>query len=217
ILDHQGVLVDYAGDEVMAMWGAPAEQPDHARLACRAARAMVDRLADLNAHWQGVLGGPMAFGIGINTGEARVGNVGSHRKFKYGLHGTTANLASRVQGATKYLRAGILVTAATRAALGDEFALRRLCRIGVVNIEQPVELYELRPQPGPGWPALRDGYEKALTAFEEGDFRQAAGLLGNLLVDHPDDGPSLVLLSRAVQAVMEAGGEGGAVWRLPGK
>ncbi len=217
VLDHQGVLVDYAGDEVMAMWGAPAEQPDHARLACRAAVAMVDRLAELNAHWQDLLRGPMSFGIGINTGPARVGNVGSHRKFKYGLHGTTANLASRVQGATKYLRAGILVTAATRAELGEEFALRRLCRTGVVNIEQPVELYELRPKPGPGWSALRDSYEKALTAFEQGDFRQAAALLGSLLVEHADDGPSLVLLSRAVQAVVEAGSQSGPVWVLPGK
>src|SRR5207302_9074849 len=104
VLAHQGVLVDYIGDELMAMWGAPGVQPDHAKLACRAGLAMLESLPRLNEHWLSVLEEPMGLGVGINTGLARVGNTGTQRKFKYGPLGGTVNLASRVQGANKFLK-----------------------------------------------------------------------------------------------------------------
>ena len=85
----------------------------------------------------------MAFGIGINTGMARVGNMGSRHKFKYGPLGNTVNLASRVQGATKYLRSPILITGSTNRQIGEGFLVRRLCQVRVVNIVEPVELHEL--------------------------------------------------------------------------
>ena len=80
----------------------------------------------------------MNLGIGINSGPASVGNTGSTYKFKYGPLGNTVNLASRVQGATKYLKARLLVTGATRAVLGTAFAARKLCSVHVVNIAEPV-------------------------------------------------------------------------------
>jgi adenylate cyclase len=98
---HRGVLIDYIGDELMALWGAPEEQPDHARLACHAALDMLNELAELNARWQERVGEPTQLGIGVHTGVAQVGNSGSKYKFKYGPRGHTVNLASRVQGATK--------------------------------------------------------------------------------------------------------------------
>src|SRR5205807_2230673 len=73
-----GVLVDYIGDELMAMWGAPEREPDHARLAVEAALAMLAGLPRLNERWQSVLGEPVAIGVGVNTGVAHVGNTGSH-------------------------------------------------------------------------------------------------------------------------------------------
>ncbi len=82
VLDHQGVLVDYIGDEIIAMWGAPKPHPDHPRLACRAALAMLECLPALNAKWQPVLDCATDLGIGINTGFAQVGNTGTTRKFK---------------------------------------------------------------------------------------------------------------------------------------
>ena len=120
VLAHDGVLVDYIGDELMAMWGAPAPQADHAELACFAARQMLESLADVNARWQAELGGPVRLGIGLNSGVARVGNTGSRQKFKYGPLGDVVNVASRVQGATKYLGADCLITGdhARRAAAG---------------------------------------------------------------------------------------------------
>ncbi len=133
-LSHRGVVVDYIGDELMAMWGAPEKQADHAKLACEAALAMQEQLPKLNERWQSFLGAPMGLGIGMNSGVARVGNTGSQRKFKYGPLGNTVNLASRVQGATKYLKTKLLITGSVQAQLGPEFDARQLCKARVVNI-----------------------------------------------------------------------------------
>jgi adenylate cyclase len=217
VRDHDGVLVDYIGDELLAMWGAPQKRADHAERACRAARDMLEVLPRLNEDWSPRLQEPVALGIGIHSGIARVGNVGSPYKFKYGPLGNTVNLASRVQGATKYLHTRALVTGATRARLGPAFALRRLCAVRVVNIAQPVELCELGPADDPGWVERKQAYEQALEAFEHKQFHQAARGLGNLLASCPQDGPCLVLLSRVVQAIKDRPDPLHPVWELPGK
>jgi len=196
-----GVLVDYIGDELMAMWGAPSPQPDHALLACRAARLMVEHAGEIDARWRGMVGSPTRFGIGVNSAAARVGNTGS----------------SRVQGATKYLKVPTIVTGSTRKLLDDSFLTRRLCRVRVVNIVEPVDLFELDCG---GEPLQRERfahYEDALAAFDAGEFSTAAKVLGNLLAAWPGDGPSLVLLSRAVDCMIREPREFSPVWELPGK
>ena len=203
VLAHQGVLVDYIGDELMAMWGAPSEQPDHATLACRAALDMLARLPGMVERWKETLGEEFDLGIGLNTGTARVGNTGTQRKFKYGPLGTTVNLASRVQGATKHFKARLIITGQTKAAIDDSFCTRRLGKVRVVNIVEPVELYELVPSDYPDWTSLQADYETALLHFEAGQFRPAAGLLGNIHVKYESDGPSLKLLARVVNALCD--------------
>jgi adenylate cyclase len=218
VLAHRGVLVDYIGDELMAMWGAPEIQEDHARLACRAALDMQCLLPKLNEQWQSRLGEPMGLGIGVNTGRARVGNTGSRHKFKYGPLGPMVNLASRVQGATKYLRTRLLITESTRALLGDDFWTRRLCKVRVVNIPTAVNLYELAAPGDTDWKAIQPLYEHALEDFERGNFPGTARTLGNLMAEHADDGPSLVLMGRAINAlVTPESGTFDPVWELPGK
>jgi adenylate cyclase len=217
VLAHQGVLVDYIGDELIAMWGAPQEEPQHAQLACRAALDMLDRLPKLNERWQETLQGTFGFGIGINTGIAQVGNTGTERKFKYGALGNTVNLASRVQGATKYLRTSLLITGSTQAKLDHNLPTRRLCKAAVVNIAEPVDLYELASQGQVVWTYFKSAYEQALDHFESGDFTPAIRILGNILAERPDDGPSLMLLSRAVGCMFEDSAEFDPVWKLPGK
>jgi adenylate cyclase len=214
---HAGVLVDYIGDELFAMWGAPEEQPDHARLACRAALDMLAQLPKLNQRWQPILGEAMDLGIGVNTGLARVGNTGSHLKFKYGPLGNSVNLASRVQGATKYLKCRLLITGATQQNLDDLFAIRRLCQVQVVNIEEPVTLYELAPHGQADWPEAKKIYEQALADFEDKQFARAARALGNWRVQHQEDEPALMLLYRAVRCMVEGPAAGHPVWLLPGK
>jgi adenylate cyclase len=219
IIEHQGVLVDYIGDEVMAMWGAPDEQPNHAQLASSAALAMLSRLPDLNRRWQQTLGEPMDLGIGINTGEAHVGNTGSPRKFKYGPLGNTVNLASRVQGACKHLKTRLLITRNTFEQLGDRLKARarRLCQVRVVNIETPVTLYELAPPDRQDCGEWKGTYEQGLQYFEAENFRLSARTLQPLIVEEVNDGPSIVLIARAIQGLANGTAPDHPVWELPTK
>jgi adenylate cyclase len=216
VMEYDGVIVDYIGDELMAMWGAPVKQDDHAILACSAAKMMLERLPEIDAKWEETIGQKTEVGIGINTGQVRAGNTGSRHKFKYGPLGHSVNLASRVQGATKYLMSRILFTGETHKALGDTFTGRRLCDVRVVNIREPVSIFELRTLSQDEKTRLIAPYEEALSLFELHHYRQAATELTRILNDYPDDGPSLLLLSRTVNA-MTAHEEVSAIWELPGK
>ncbi len=213
---QHGVPVNYIGDELVAMWGAPEEREDHASLACRAAFEMIVRLPEISGRWQKVIGEETSFGIGINSGVAQVGNTGSSVKVVYGPLGNTVNLASRLQGATKYLGAQLLATGNTQARLNGEFLSRRLCQVRAINIKEPVQLFELLA-PGTARAALIDRYETALAHFEAQELPQAAALLSQLLVEHPQDGPSLLLMSRVVERLLRKDDDFSPVWDLPGK
>ncbi|HEY4308044.1 MAG TPA: adenylate/guanylate cyclase domain-containing protein [Pirellulales bacterium] len=205
IADHGGVIVDYIGDGLLAMWNAPAIQTDHATLACRAALAMIEELPALNKDWQGILGAPLGLGLGINTGVARVGNIGSRRRFKYGPLGHAVNLASRLEGLTKHLGVAALVSESTWRKLGGAFATRRLCRVRVVGIASPLDVFELHSAAAedPTWLAQRDAYESALQQFETGHWAEACRMLYPLVADQPNrfDVPSLTLIGRAVECL----------------
>jgi len=189
VMHHSGV-VDYIGDAIIAMWGAPVEQPDQARRACQAALDMQVALGPLNARWRDQLAVETQLATGIHTGVAQVGNIGSRRKFKYGALGHTVNLASRVQGATKHLRTSLLITKATHEALGGGFVTRRIGAVQVVNIEEPVQVYEIRLVDDERERLLCQLYEKALGEFEAQQFRRAARTLGDYIPNYEDDGPS---------------------------
>jgi adenylate cyclase len=191
ILQFKGVIIDYYGDGVAAMWNAPTDLANHAELACRAAMAMQEEAVRLNETWQEVIGMPLKFGIGIHTGTAEVGNAGSSRRLKYGPRGHAVNLAARVEGATKQMGVPVLITGATRAALGKDFATRRLCSVRVVGMEESVALYELYcGTPQTAWLARRDKYEQALTLYESRDGDQAASLVEELLSADPSGADS---------------------------
>jgi adenylate cyclase len=218
VIDLGGVLVDYTGDELLAMWGAPNEQPDHAELACRAALEIRRSLPALNEKWRDIVGAETEVGIGINSGGALVGNVGTHRKFKYGPLGTAVNLASRVQGATKYFKTSLLITGETAARVSGRYPTRRLCRVRVQNINGPVELHELEaPGTNEDWTRLARLYEEALAAFERGDFVSADAELAAFLTGAPGDGPALQLQKRLKEASKSPIADFDPVWTLPGK
>ena len=202
IVEHGGAIVDYAGDGILAMWNAPLKQAHHAARACRAALAMLGELPELNARWSDELAGALVMGIGINTGEALVGNTGSQRKFKYGPHGHTVNVASRVQDATKRLKLPLLITDSTRASLPAEFLTRRIGRVILPGVAQPVVAYELfGRQKSPEWIRLRDTYEAALAFFEAGQWAKTCQTLTPLLDAGGErpiyDWPTLKLMRQA--------------------
>jgi hypothetical protein len=122
-----------------------------------------------------------------------------------------------VQGANKHLKTRLLITRATKDLLDSGFAVRRVGLSKVVNISGPVELFELASASKPIWTPLQMEYETALQKFESRNFRTAIRVLGNLLNEHPDDGPALVLLSRSVGCMVQEPGPDYHLWELPGK
>jgi adenylate cyclase len=216
VMKYDGVLVDYIGDELIAMWGAPEQQPNHAMLACQAALEMMQALPALNQRWGAVLQRPLEVGIGINTGPVRVGNTGSQQKFKYGPLGTTVNIASRVQGATKYLDCPVLLAETTFEQLRGQFRTRELCQVRLVNLDRPIRIFELADATGCSQEVC-DRYERALETFARGELEKASGLLGQVLQQHPDDGPCRILLKRTLEFLTDANLKFDAAWSLPGK
>jgi adenylate cyclase len=215
--EYEGTLVDYIGDELMVMWGAPAPQPDHASRACHAALKMARCVKDLDAKWRVQIGQPTQLGFGINTGEVRVGNVGFERKFRYAPFGNTVNIASRVQGATKYLGATVIVTEATYEQLRERIPSRRLCSVRVLNILEPIVLYELCVDDSATALELCQEYERGLRHYEAEELPQAIHAFSEILRTNISDGPTQLLLSRAVERLIHSGAPFDPVVELPGK
>jgi adenylate cyclase len=121
VLANGGTIDKYIGDAVMAFWNAPLDEPDHARRAARAALAMIGALDALNAGWRarGEAHGDVRIGIGLATGECCVGNFGSIHRFDYSVMGDPVNLASRLEGATKFYQVDVLAAQATRERAPD--------------------------------------------------------------------------------------------------
>jgi adenylate cyclase len=199
-----GVVVDYYGDGLLAMWNAPTDQPDHAERACDTAMTIIKDLDKVNEQWSDKLDEPLSVGIGINTGVALVGNTGSSVKMKYGPMGPPVNTASRIAGAVKQLGVPVVVSGVTREQLGYEFATRRLCRGRLVGIAQPVDLFELHGrEPADDWCRFRDTYEQALQLYEAQEWEQTTQTVYKLLADTERrfDAPSLNLLAQAVECL----------------
>ncbi len=143
VLEKKGMLDKYIGDAVMAFFNAPVDVSDHADKACESALLMIERLDSLNKHFraEGLL--EIHIGIGINTAEVVVGNMGSDTRFNYTVIGDGVNLASRVEGLTKNYGVEILITEFTVAKLQKEFLYRKIESVQVKGKEEPVLLYQL--------------------------------------------------------------------------
>jgi adenylate cyclase len=204
---HRGTLDKYIGDAVMAFWGAPFEQPEHAREACSAALAMLEKLKDLQVHWR-TRGQPvLRVGFGISTGAASVGNMGSSLRYGYTAMGDVVNLASRLEGLNKEYGTQIVLGETTYAeAANHEFLFRELDLIRVKGKKKPVAIYELL--------AGRDGAEELTElakTFSEGlgCYRRRAWAEGiacfeKILARWPVDGPSRIFLARCQAYLSEA-------------
>ncbi len=181
---HQGTLDKYIGDAIMAFWGAPREQPDHAVRACRAALAMIDRLADLRAKWKAEGLPDVDVGVGVNTGPMSVGFVGSQDRFyNYTVLGDAVNLASRLEGANKEYGTRVILGPATYEMAKDAVVARALDLVRVKGKREPVQIHELlalRPAPaalaafverfGWGLSAYRaQRWDEAIARFREAD------------------------------------------------
>ena len=170
VVDLDGVLVDYVGDQLFATWGAPDAQSDHHTRALKACVAIQKSSLVLRERWASKISKPFALGIGVSTGIAQAGNVGSRQKFKYGVLGNTVNLGSRLQDATKQLGVDCIAEAACVRGAGWAARARRLTKLQVSGIEGVVEAYEIVPKESVEWLQLKSAYELALSEFEKGRF-----------------------------------------------
>ncbi len=161
---HGGFVDKYIGDAIVAVFGAPVDDPAHAANAVRAALGCRRRLEELNRGTPGLAGRTLAQRIGLNSGEALVGNIGSRRRFNYTVMGDTVNLASRLEGANKFYGTTIMVAEATMTAAGAGFAWRELDAIRVKGRAAPVRIYEPLAETG------RESAEQAAqaSAYAEG-------------------------------------------------
>jgi adenylate cyclase len=203
-MDRLGTIDKYEGDAIIAFFGAPVYREEHAALACRSALAMKAAERELNAKiTAGQLSPfPLFTRIGINSGIMVVGNMGSENKMDYTIMGNAVNIASRLEGINKqYHTGGVLMSEYTRSQAGDEFLCRRLDRVRVVGINEPIRLYELLDTPqnaDPGQIKLVEIFVEALACFEDRNWKQAAEGFRDALSIKNEDGPAQKYLDRCM-------------------
>jgi adenylate cyclase len=186
VMENGGIIDKYIGDSIMAFWNAPLDEPDHARLACRATLEMRRRLADLNksladrAQAAGQSFSPIMIGIGLNSGEALVGNLGARTRVNYSVIGDNVNLASRIEGVSKGFGLDILIGEQTRNAAPD-FASIPIGDIFVKGKTLPARLYALIGGPevaqAPQAEELLNEFAKIAHSFKGGNLAGAASAL----------------------------------------
>jgi len=201
ILDERGTIDKYEGDAIISFFGAPVSYTDHPAHACAAALRIKTAETRLNERFmaEGLSPGPLLTRIGVNTGEMVVGNMGTENKMDYTIMGSSVNLASRLEGVNKQYGTWILVSEATRNGCPDRFLFRKLDRVRVVGIQQPVRLYELvgdRGSPDSAQIETIDRFHAALDLFEVKDWARAKAGLEGILKDYPEDGPAKLYLKR---------------------
>jgi len=196
IFRNQGTLDKYIGDAVMAIWGAPFDEPRHAKRCCEAALNMLARLEDLQREWRAHGQPALEIGIGINTGIASVGNMGSRLRYGYTAIGDAVNLASRLEGLNKDYGTRIIISDSTRAALENDSALvRELDLIRVKGKLQPVTIYELmRAETDVDKHReaveLIELFERGHQAYKQRYWGTAKKIFEDMLRRWPNDGPA---------------------------
>jgi len=188
IESHGGYVDKYIGDSIVAMFGAPADDPAHARNAIRAALNCHEKLGQLNASNPAFAGHGLSHRIGLNSGEAVVGNIGSRRRFNYTVMSDTVNLASRLEGANKYYGTAIMASETTVAQTGDTFAWRELDAIRVLGRGEAIKVFEPLADKGAEsveQTKLAAAYAEGLACWRAREFAKAANAFAKMAKTDP--------------------------------
>jgi adenylate cyclase len=197
VLAHGGTLDKYIDSRLMAVWGAPLPQADHARRACQAALAMLRRVEDdlreRQARGQAFLG----LRLGLHSGQVMAGNVGSKERFNYTIMGDTVNLAHRLQEVNRHYGTRLILSDATRSLAGPGLLMRELDQVQVRGRNQPVTIFELAwAAPGGEAPLWLTSFEEGRTAYLTRDWQEASRHFEEVIRLKPEDGPATLYLRR---------------------
>jgi adenylate cyclase len=204
---HGGTIDKFIGDAVMAFWGAPVTNADHAVDACRAALACQHSLRASGPTDDG--GRPLKVRIGINSGNMLVGNIGSEFRLNYTVIGDAVNVASRLESANKEYGTDIIIGEAARRLAGDRICVRELDRLMVYGRSGGLAIYELLDVDDaatvlPRWVTL---YERALAAYRSQDFAGAMLLFRQVLAERNTDQPARLMLARCSEFLSSPPGQ----------
>lgn len=198
---HYGTVDKYMGDGLMAFWGAPLENPDHALHACKAALCCQEKVAELNEKWR-TEGRPLfTTRIGIHTGETLVGNMGSVERMDYTVLGDSVNLASRLESINKVYGTEIIITVLTYHSVAARFHVRPLDIVTVKGKQQGVFLYELMGEVEKTPRAvinLGEMFTRGFDAYLNKEWDVAIDLFQYLVAEYPDDVASHIYLKRCL-------------------
>jgi len=201
IMDHGGLVDKYIGDAIMAFWGAPVPNPHHARDAARAAYVMLEKLKEMNREWKARGIPHIAIGVGISTGDAIAGNMGSSKRFNYTIMGDEVNFASRLEGINKEYGSSCLVSDSAARALREQqdenapYVLREIDTVTVKGKTEPRTIFELLPR-GAGVEERLKKFATGLAAYRAGYFDEAIRVFEEVLAVG-EDGPAATLLERS--------------------
>jgi adenylate cyclase len=197
VLAHRGTLDKYIGSSLMAVWGAPLPQPDHARRACQAALAMQRHIDEVLRERQALGQAFLGLRLGLHSGPVVAGNVGSRERFNYTIMGDTVNLAYRLQEVNRHYGTRLILSKATRSLAGEGFLMRELDQVRVRGRLQPVTIFELVwAAPGEPTPLWLSSFLEGRAAYLERNWQQAALYFEEVIRLKPEDGPATLYLRR---------------------
>jgi adenylate cyclase len=207
VFERRGTLDKYIGDAVMAFWNAPIEEPDHAVLACHTALDMMARIRIMQKKWAAESKPLLDIGIGLNTGAASVGNMGSSLRYGYTALGDAVNLSSRLEGLNKDYGTHILVNETTYLATKDSgFVFRELDLIRVKGKLQPIVIYELvciAADLSADTQGRLDRFRSALSLYQHRSWLDAQSAFHSILEQWPDDGPARTYWKRCQEYLFD--------------
>jgi len=195
IIKNKGLVDKYIGDAIMAFWNAPLDVKNHSEMACLSALNMFKGLKKLQKEWASHNHPYINIGIGINTGPAVVGNMGSKERFDYTAMGDTVNLASRIEGLTKYYKVNILISQNTYNLVKSVFLCRKIDLVAVKGKKEPIVIYELISPINESTEIqkkLVQDYEKAFSLYFNKEFSKALSLF-NILSKEDESSKEFVL------------------------
>ncbi|MBF0622228.1 MAG: adenylate/guanylate cyclase domain-containing protein [Magnetococcales bacterium] len=199
IAQQDGTVDKFEGDAIIAFWGAPLDQPDHAIRACHASIDMSNHMVLMREELAKVDGPLMTVRMGLNSGPMVVGNMGSAQRMDYTIMGDAVNLAARLEGANKFFTSGTMISQFTYELAKDEIDCRLLDTVRVVGKKEPITIYQLLERKNQTPSTLADvveQYNRAMVLYKDMDFVGARDAFKKALDLMPDDGPSTSMIDR---------------------